>query len=323
MGARGRVVLVTGGAGFVGANLVRRLLADGHEVHLLLRTRRPGWRLAEVAGDVRRHAVDLRDESSVTATVRRIRPEWVFHLAVYGAYPQQTDLNRMVQTNIAGTEALLRASMRVGCGAFINAGTSSEYGVKDHAPPESEVLDPNSYYAITKAASTMLCTYAARRERAHVVTLRLYSVYGPWENPGRLIPALVVEGFRGRLPPLVRPATARDFVFVDDAVDACLRAAVRPGPEPGAIYNVGTGIQTTVRQVVAQIRRIMAIRERPVWGSMAARHWDTDCWIADASKIRARLGWTPRHDLKSGLEKTVEWFRRTDLGPYVGARNRK
>src|SRR5262245_20020645 len=96
-------VVVTGASGFVGADLARRLLRDGHEVHLLLRPGHAPWRLVEMQQDVRRHQVDLGDRDGLRAALAAIRPDWVFHLAVHGAYSAQTDLYRMVQTNILGT----------------------------------------------------------------------------------------------------------------------------------------------------------------------------------------------------------------------------
>jgi len=138
----------------VGANLARRLLADGHEVHLFLRPGFAAWRVADILEHVHAHEVDLSNKEQLSATVRGVRPEWVFHLATYGAYPAQTHSHLMVRTNVFGTMNLLNACLQSGFEAFINAGSSSEYGWKDHAPPETEVLEPNSDYAVTKASAT-------------------------------------------------------------------------------------------------------------------------------------------------------------------------
>jgi dolichol-phosphate mannosyltransferase len=142
-----------------------------------------------------------------------------------------------------------------------------------------------------------------------VPTLRLYSVYGPYEDPGRLMPTLILRGLGGGLPPLVSPETARDFVYVEDVCDACVLAASRPGQGPGAVYNVGTGVQTTIREVVDVARRTLDIRAEPAWGAMPPRPWDTNVWVADSRKIRGVLGWRPRHTFEEGFRKMVEWFR--------------
>jgi nucleoside-diphosphate-sugar epimerase len=304
-----RRVLVTGASGFVGANLARRLLDEGHGVHLLLRANHNPWRLEDIRKDVAVYEADLTDREGLQKAMNRARPEWVFHLAAHGAYPNQTDLDQMIATNIQGTANLLRAAERVGAEAFVNSGSSSEYGYKDHAPSEDELTEPNSHYAVTKVAATNLCRLAGQREGSRVVTLRLYSVYGPYEEPSRLVPTLIVQGLAGKLPPLVNPDVARDYVHVDDACEAFLLAASTPDQPPGVVYNVGSGAQTTLRQIVDATRQLLNVQAAPVWGSMPDRSWDTNVWVSDPSRIMRDLGWTPKLDLEDGLLTTIDWFK--------------
>jgi UDP-glucose 4-epimerase len=301
--------IVTGATGFVGACLARRLLHDGHDVHLLVRPAHRPWRIAPIRADVRLHVVDFGDEAALRQTVAGIRPDWIFHLAAHGAYSSQRDPHAMVRTNVLGTLNLVEAGLRSGFAAFVNTGSSSEYGWKDHAPAESEALEPNSHYAITKATATWFCRHTARARAVHLPTLRLYSVYGPWEEPTRLIPALVMLGLEGQLPPLVSPTDARDYVYSEDVVDAYLLAATTRSEEPGAIYNVGSGVQTPLRDLVELARRVLAVEAEPQWGSYPDRAWNTDVWVADNRKIQRELGWHPRHTLEDGFRATVAWLR--------------
>lgn len=301
-------VLVTGGSGFVGANLVRRLIRDSHEVHLLLRPGYQTWRLAGLFDQIRVHELLLHDAESVARAVETIRPEWVFHLAAHGAYSWQTDLQQMVQTNIQGTTALVTACLRTGFEAFVNAGSSSEYGYKSTPPSEREFLEPNSHYAVTKASATLFCRYTSQRERVPITTLRLYSAFGAYEDPNRFIPSLITNGLKGRYPPLVSPDTARDFVFVEDVVDAFLLAAARR-EDIGEVYNIGTGVQTSIADAVAVARRELVIREVPTWGTMPNRTWDTSIWVANNTHAITRLGWQPRTRFDKGFKQTVEWFK--------------
>jgi nucleoside-diphosphate-sugar epimerase len=213
-----------------------------------------------------------------------------------------------MRTNLMATVSLVEACRDQGCQAVVHAGSSSEYGIKDHAPPESEPLEPNSDYAVSKSAATMFCRQVARRDGLHAVTLRLYSAYGPYEEPRRLVPQLVSHGLRGQLPPLVGPTIARDFVAVDDVVEAFVLAAGGTTSEPGAVYNVGSGVQVSIAQLVALARRVLDVEVEPDWASMPPRNWDTDTWVADSRRIREDLGWVPRVGLEEGFTRTVEWL---------------
>jgi UDP-glucose 4-epimerase len=302
-------VILTGGTGFVGANLARRLLRDGHEVHLLVRPNYQPWRIDEIRPDVRLHELHLHETEAVARVVSQIRPDWVFHLAVHGAYSWQTDWEQMVQTNIQGTMSLVSACLNTGFEAFVNTGSSSEYGFKDHAPAESEPVEPNSHYAITKAAATMFCRHTAQSRQVHLPTLRLYSVFGPYEDPGRLLPTLIMRGLKGELPPLADPNVARDFVYVDDVVEAYLLAASVRTPEWGPIYNVGSSVQTTLRDAVEVARQALNIGAEPVWNTTPNRSWDANVWVSDNRKIRAQLSWGPRSTFAEGFRQMADWIR--------------
>jgi len=310
-------VVVTGGTGFVGANLVRRLIGDGCLVHLLVRPESSLWRVEGIRDRVTLHTVRLSDTASVTSALKSIEPRWVFHLAAHGAYSWQTDEAQMHETNVVATKALLEAATDLGVEMFVNTGSSSEYGRRDHAPAESETAHPETRYGRTKALATEMCSQEAHSRGARVCTLRLYSAYGPFEDPHRLLPSLIVHGRRGVFPALVDPRTARDFVYVDDVVDACLIAAQHQGGEPGAVYNVGTGVQTTVGDAVEIARRVLNVPGEPQWGTMAARVWDTDTWVANSTKIRRELGWTPRYTFEAGFRQMAAWF---DAHPELRAR---
>jgi nucleoside-diphosphate-sugar epimerase len=301
--------LVTGAAGFLGANLVRHLAAAGHEPVALTRSREAAWRLEEVASEVRVLELDLRDTAAIGRVLDDTQPQWVFHLAAHGAYSWQSDLEQMIAVNVAATAALLSAARAAGAQAFVNAGSSSEYGLKTHPPREDEWLEPNSHYAITKAAGSHLTALAAA-EGLPAVTLRLYSIYGPWEDPGRLVPALVREATRGKLPPLVGPQTARDFVYVEDCCEALLRAAERGAPGgPGATLNIGSGAQTRLAELVEVARGALGVVEEPQWGTMGQREWDTNVWVSDPRAALELLDWRATSSLGDGLARTAAWLR--------------
>jgi dolichol-phosphate mannosyltransferase len=313
-----RRTLVTGAGGFVGAGLARRLLERGHDVTALVGPGSDLWRLAEVADSLETVPVDLRDDEGVSRAVEAAAPEWVFHLGAHGGYSWQSERRRIFDTNLRGTINVLEAAGRAGAEIVLCAGSSSEYGRKDHAPQETELPEPNSDYAVAKAAATLFASFLGREHGMPVATLRLYSVFGPFEDPARFIPALVVNGLRGRLPPLVDPAAVRDFVYLDDAVAAFTLAAER-GVPAGAVFNVGTGVETSVAAAVESARALFSIASEPRFGSMSARAWETPRWVADPSQIGSVLGWRPTVPFADGLARTAAWLEgRPDLWGRYG-----
>jgi nucleoside-diphosphate-sugar epimerase len=302
-------ILLTGATGFIGANLARHLLQNGHEIHALIRPRSNRWRIEDIQTDLHLYEVDLEDKERLTKSVLNVQPDWVFHLAAYGASAAQTDISQMVATNIVGTINLVEACLQSGFEVFVNTGSSSEYGFKTEAPNETTWLEPNSHYAVAKATATMFCRHTAQSRDVRLFTLRLYSVYGPYESATRLIPTLVRKGLKGELPCLASPESAHDFVYIEDVIDAYINCAAQPCQESGAIYNVGTGVQTSLREVVDTARRLLGITAEPIWESMPNRLWDSDAWVADIRKIEQSLSWQPAYSFERGFESTVNWFR--------------
>jgi UDP-glucose 4-epimerase len=301
--------LVTGAGGFVGANLAARLAEEGHDVVAWTHPGSPMWRLDHLADAVEVAPVELLDPEAVAAALRSANPEWVFHLAAHGAYSWQRDPELIMQTNLVATVRLLAACQEHDFAAFVHAGTSSEYGFQDHAPGEGELPEPNSDYATMKAAATMHCRFVAQRDDLHVVTLRLYSIYGPWEEPGRLMPTLVARGLEGRLPPLASPDTPRDFVSVGDAERAILLAAERDDVERGSVFNIASGRETKLREVFEVARAELGIAAEPEWGTEPQRSWDAAVWVGDPSKASDHLGWSAEDDLPTGFARLADWLR--------------
>ncbi len=300
--------LLTGASGFVGANLARRLLNDGYEVHSILRPEHKPWRIEDISNDLTIHRVDLSDIDKLESIVRLARPDYVFHLAAYGAYSYQENFHEIANTNIFGTYNLLEACLKTGFEVFLNAGSSSEYGFQDHAPTEDELPLPNSAYSWSKLSAALWCGLAARSNSQRIHTLRLYSVYGPWEEPTRLVPTLIRKGMDGKLPPLVNPETARDYIHTQDVEDAFLSVATTQGLPYDAVYNVCTGIETKLKDIVDITRKLLSIGQEPEWGSMEKRKWDTNKWVGQPNQLINATNWRPKMTLADGLKQTVKWL---------------
>ena len=300
-------VLVTGASGFVGNCVVRRLLKDGYTVHVLLRKEAKMWRMKDLLDRVQVHRVDLLDASGVHSAVKAAAPAAVLHLAAYGAYESQADARRVLETNILGSYNVLEACMAGSARVIVNTGSSSEYGYYDAPMRESDVLAPNSIYSVAKAAQTHLCSLLAQNGKCGLATFRLFSVYGTWEEPTRLFPTVIRRARAGLPLEMVAPETARDFVCVDDVIDALVNFQALERVK-GEVFNLGTGIQSTMRDVVAAVQAAVGTQSEIKWGAMNARKWDAKNWQADATKARRELNWKPRYSLSEGVAIMAAWM---------------
>jgi nucleoside-diphosphate-sugar epimerase len=277
-------VLVTGAGGFLGSRLVAALSEQGAEVHGLLRAE-----------------ADLRDAAAIRAAVEGVRPRLVFSLAAGAGHPEDADgQTAFLADTVLGTQNLLEALRAVGIDRVVHTGSSFEYGPSQRPMRETDPPAPTTFRGVAKAAATELVLESG----LPATVVRPFSVYGPGEQSHRFVPAVVSAALRGEPILLTRPGIARDFVFVDDVVEALLLAAQTPEAE-GEIVNAGTGRQTTNEELVATLGTVLGreLDVRP--GEFEARPWDTDSWVADTAKAERLLGWTARTTLAEGLAQTV------------------
>ena len=299
-------ILVTGASGFVGANLFEKLYAVRDDVHALVHGDK-GWRLSDVP-DEQTIDVDLNDDVLTRYLVDSLSPQTVFHCAAYGAYSYEDDATLIYQTNFQSVVNLVDRLASRPFTAFVNAGSSSEYGTNCTAPLEDSLCEPNSPYAVSKVAIANYLHYMGKQQGFPAVNLRLYSVYGPLEDTSRLLPTLLREALSGRLPPLVDPRTSRDFVFVDDVCEALVLAATKMHPGLyGENLNIGTGVKTSISDLVELTRETFHLEVEPQFDTMERRAWDLPDWYSDPGKAQRELGWTARIALKDGLVSMSEW----------------
>jgi UDP-glucose 4-epimerase len=303
----GTSILVTGAAGFIGANLTRRLLDVGAHVHALVRPGTDMRRLADVMSAVTIHRADVSDRAALCVAVRRAAPDVIFHLAAHGAARHDADAPQLFSANVLGTLHLLEAAASVSYRRLVHVGGSSEYGPRLLPLRETDRLEPVTSYGASKAAATLAVQQYARTYERPIAILRPFSVYGPWESPSRLIPTATFAALDGRELPITPPGYRRDFVYVDDVVDACLLAGTLDVPR-GEIVNVGTGWQWSNDEVVRIIERVSGcvIQTRP--GEYPPRLSDTTHWVADTTKAEQVLGWKASRSLESGLQDSVSWW---------------
>lgn len=186
-------------------------------------------------------------------------------------------------------------------------GGGVEYGFSPRPIRERDPLRPRTGRGIAKAAASVVVGFYARSLQLPAVILRPFSVYGPWEPPARLIPTLLRAAIKGEAVALTAGTARHDFVFVEDVVEAALLAATRP-LKPGTALNVGTGVQWTNEEVASLVEAVTGRPLRIEKGKHPGSPADTEFWAADMSKTRRLLRWSPRFDLRSGLEATLRWM---------------
>jgi nucleoside-diphosphate-sugar epimerase len=306
MAAGGERALITGGGGFIGATLTRTLVAAGQDVHLLLRPQANLWRLEGLDGRYTAHRADLLDLAAVRRMVALVRPDIVYHLATHGVYPAQKDRTAILSNNILGTANVLDALDGHDYRALVSAGTAWECGHRDDAIGEDDPLDPRNTYAVAKAAALHLCRTEAHRGRP-VVWVRVFSAYGPWEEPGRLVPYVMDCCRRGQPPRVSAGVQLRDFVHVEDVVELLQVAARRAGSLDGTLH-AATGRGHTVREMVETILAVSGTGVRAVYGAEPLRPGEPARCLARVERTAERTGWRPRYDLRAGIERTWAWF---------------
>lgn len=301
-------ILILGASGFIGVNLLRRCLENREDV---VGTFFSGdlWRLNEIPA-TNIVFMNLQDPVSVLSVFHRVGPKTIFDCSSFGAYSFEQEIERSHTTNYQSFIRVMEAVAELNLTAYIHAGSSSEYGLNASAPTEIDVLLPNSHYAVSKAATSQTIAYYGKVRGVPVINLRLYAVYGPYEDSSRLIPALCEQSMHGKLPMFARQEVIRDFVHIDDVIAAFADGALSMCPEiAGDSFNIGTGIPTTLSSLANLAKRLFDIQIEPQFSPAAGRTWDVDNWYANTEKANRLLGWTAKTRLEDGLLNTRNWWQ--------------
>ncbi len=304
----GERILVTGGTGMIGANLVRRLVGLGSRPTILARDAGHRARLADLDDHLSWFYGDITDADAVAEAVHAARPHAVFHLASTFFNPPTLPAVTHMATNATGTLHLCEALKSLDGVRLVLAGSCAVYA-GGSALREDAPVDPGSVFGVSKAVAGVIARGYARLYGIETVELRLFTPFGPWENARRLIPDTILSALAGREMRIGHGRQQRDFVYMDDVVDAFLRAAAVVLPERATPINIGSGIGRSVRDVAARVLEFMG---NPV--ALKSDHqpprpdeiWEISAGIATAEQV---LGWRPQVSFDDGLRRTIDWFR--------------
>ncbi|MDI6721162.1 MAG: SDR family NAD(P)-dependent oxidoreductase [Candidatus Aenigmarchaeota archaeon] len=301
----GADVLVTGGNGFIGCHLVRRLIELGASVHVFSLNSN---NLHDIIDKINFYRVDVRDYDSVKTNVEKIEPQKIFHLAaVVNVSRDVKEMEPIVDVKIKGTLNLIKSMDDIDCDCFVNTGTCEEYG--QNKPPFREDMTPMpvSPYSAANASMTIFCKMLYETNGFPITTLRQFTCYGPGQKPSMLIPYVIISALKKETIKMTGGKQKRDFNYIDDAVESFILASTEK-KSLGEVINIGTGESRKIKGVVGMILDMMG---NPVVDFGSVPYRKTEIWDirADNSKAKTVIGWEPKTSLQDGLKKTIEWYK--------------
>lgn len=293
-----RRVLVTGASGFIGTHCLRRLALEDCEIHAVSRSGN-----GEAPANVVWHAADLRDPDQALPLIAKIHPTHLLHgawIATPGTYGHSPENVTWLQSTIAVAEAF----GAYGGTRYVGIGSSAEYSPDDRPCIEDKTpIRPATIYGKCKAAAWLAVQAAAQQHGFSAAWGRLFVPYGLGDPPQRLIPSVLGALRAGKPVPTTHGRQQRDFIYAPDAADLLARLLL--SQEHGA-FNVGTGRATTIRSVVEYLASRCGRPDLPQFGAIALAPGEPAVLVADMSKVRDRLAWSPATDIRNGLAEVMQ-----------------
>jgi len=300
-------ILVTGANGFIGSWTVEVLLERGADVAVMVRQGSDTWRIAHLLDRVRVVHADLANREGVTRMLDGLRPETVCHLAWMGVGNAHRNADFQVDQNLPAALHFIRACAAAGCAHFVGLGSQAEYGPLDAVLDETALPGPTTLYGGAKLAVCNLGRILAEQAGMGFAWLRLFSTYGPRDEPHWLIPFLIRTMLAGRSPDLTEGTQRWDYLYVQDLARAVAATALTPGAQ--GVFNLGSGEAHRVRDIAAMVRDLIDPDLALNFGAVPMRPDQVMHLQADISRLRAATGWRPATPLRQGLEQTIGWYR--------------
>jgi len=310
---KNKKIAITGVTGFIGNRLAKELIGNGAAIYVLThKNSKNTWRISDIVEKMTRVETNLCNQEEVYNTLRKIDPDFIYHMATYYSVNNNVDFSEIIDTNIKASVMLLKACEGLKeLKLFVNVGTCAEYGDLKEEANENSKLNPNSIYASTKAANTIILHQLAKDCKIPLTTLRLYNIYGEFEKPQRFVPYIILSLLNQETVKLTNCEQAKDYSYLGDIVNAFLKAAENFERAKGEIFNIGSGNTIQMRDLVEEIVRQVGYGQEFVkFGALKYR--ENEMWHQGTiiEKAKEYLGWKPKVDLKEGLKRTIKWYQK-------------
>jgi UDP-glucose 4-epimerase len=302
-------VLVTGGGGFIGSHLTRRLCHEGADVAILCKYNSvmDNVRIADVWSDITVMEADIRNQDSLRQ-IGDFKPDIIYHLAAYNHVGDSfLHVSEAMDSNAKGTANVIEAYD--GYERFVYIATSEVYGRQEHVPFEENMLpNPISPYAVGKYSGELYCKMKMERSDRRIVVIRPFNAFGPYQSPRAIIAEMILTCLEGKPVYSTEGKQTRDFNFVGNLVDGFVMAGQRE-EAIGETINVGSGEEIPIRDLIRLIHSLTESKSELHIGALELR--PTEIWRMFAANDKASelLGWTPRVSFEQGLRITIEWYR--------------
>jgi nucleoside-diphosphate-sugar epimerase len=294
---------VTGASGFIGAAVVKRLLNTGWQIAVLQRTSTPGERLRDVANKLHFISGSSGSVKSFEDTFRHWHPDTLFHLGWGGVGSRQYNDTAIQLQNLQFTVELARLCADCRISHFIGAGSQAEYGPKDQLIHESECPIPTTLYGAAKLSSCLLTQTICQLAGLRHSWLRIFSTYGPGDNPNWLLPSLIRQLLQRQRPQLTACEQTWDYLHVDDAAAAFESVAAA---EATGIFNVASGVEVPLRDIVLQVRDAVDPGLDLGFGEVPYRPDQVMRMQVSTERLRTLANWKPTIALKDGLYGLIQ-----------------
>lgn len=304
---KSKKILITWWAGFVWANLVRKLLDLWFSnLYLILREESDTWRINDILDKMNIYYWSLNDSLFLDECINCVKPDIVYHLAACWVSGKENSMVELFNNNIVWTINLLEACEKTWFDYFVNTWTNFEYWEKKEPFSESDFLEPNNEYAVSKASTTIYCSYIWRSKALPIYTYRLFSVYWPYENSVRLIPSLILNYIDNTAPQLSKPDSVRDFIYVDDVINYYLNVDSIKW-DFWWIYNIWSWEQFSIWDVSNIVKWISWSNINPIYWSVPWKRKEFEMYKSNITKMNKTFGIKQR-TLVEWLTETYNWF---------------